>query len=267
VNPAVQGWADRLEALMAREQISCADRVAVLATTTSTQDAAHRMAAGRAGLLVVAGRQTSGRGRLGRAWVQAEDLGLPFTLVLDAAAHAPALLAMAAGLAAARAIEGLLIRDGPATGAASIGLRWPNDVVTRGDGRKLAGVLVETRDGLALVGIGVNVLHRPGDWPAPLRGRAVSLHELGSSAERIDVAERLLVQLDRLLRLPADTLIARWRERDVLSGCTRTFLHDGRQVHGRVVSIEPTHEIVVLTDSGEVAHLPALSTSMVHEPV
>jgi len=46
-------------------------------------------------------------------------------------------------------------------------------------GRKLAGVLIEVRSGIALVGVGINVLHGPDDFPPHLRSQATSISMVG----------------------------------------------------------------------------------------
>ena len=60
-------WADDLETHLSGLDLLGLDRVVVLAETASTQDAALRHAGGKPGLLCMTGRQTGGRGRLGRA--------------------------------------------------------------------------------------------------------------------------------------------------------------------------------------------------------
>jgi BirA family biotin operon repressor/biotin-[acetyl-CoA-carboxylase] ligase len=232
----------------------------VVAEAASTQDAAFDRAAGRAGLMLLAERQTAGRGRLGRAWAQGGDAGLAVTFVLDAARCSAERLSLAAGVAVVEAL------DGRAPACPAFGLRWPNDAVERGPrGRKVAGVLIEVRGGLALVGVGVNVGHAAGDFPPEVRGRAVSLRELGSHATRLDVAEGLLVAMFWALATETRLLAQEWRRRDVTTGSHRVFIHAGRRVQGIVDSIDPTAEIVVQTAPGVFERLPALTTSLAHE--
>lgn len=180
----IEHWADALEAAIAGS--SWFDRVRVLRETGSTQDAARAAAGGRPGLIVVAGRQTAGRGRQGRVWSQRGDLGVAATFVvaLEADAGASRRMSMVAGLAALGACR--------ASGAAGAGIKAPNDVVVPDAGvasghRKLAGVLVEQRDGLACVGVGINVLQGSGDFDESIRETATSLAMLGADATRIGV--------------------------------------------------------------------------------
>lgn len=145
-----------------------------LGAVSSTQDEAATLL--RAGevppFAVTARRQTSGRGRLGRAFASPEGTSLALTL-----AHRTSLdpgrrgwLPLAAGLAAVAALERVVPA---ADGEEQIGLKWPNDLHT-GDGRKLGGILVEARGRSdLLLGIGLN-LRGPvlGDDGEPVPGAA-----------------------------------------------------------------------------------------------
>ncbi len=100
----------------------------------------QRARAGRAEpVLLVAERQTAGRGRLGRAWHSvdgdaSDDLpALTFSLGLPLVPADWSGLSLAVGLAVAQALD-------PA--GHHIGLKWPNDLWVQG--RKLAGILIET---------------------------------------------------------------------------------------------------------------------------
>lgn len=251
----VTAWADAIEAAIARERVSIVSRVRVLASTRSTQDAARRERG--PGVMVLADRQTEGRGRMGRTWFQgrggeAAGKGLAATFAIDRRDHAP--LSIAAGIAACEACEtGLTGR---------LGLKWPNDVVERSTERKLAGVLIEAAGDVSLVGVGINVGHAEADWPDGLRGRATSLREMGVERSRLDVAIALLVSLDRALALAEEPLLDRWRSRDILAGTERTFALSagamgGGSVRGRVLGIDPALSIMLADGSGEVRFLAA----------
>ncbi|KAF1685992.1 biotin--[acetyl-CoA-carboxylase] ligase [Pseudoxanthomonas broegbernensis] len=104
--------------------------------------------------VLLAERQTAGRGRLGRAW--ASPLGAQVCMSVrrgfDGGLARLGGLSLVAGVAVAEALRGL--------GCAQVGLKWPNDLVA--GGRKLAGLLVEgggEHGGPvhAVVGIGINV--------------------------------------------------------------------------------------------------------------
>src|SRR3984957_6984228 len=132
-----------------------APRVDAYESVTSTMDLAHAAAeAGApAGTLIVADRQTAGRGRHGRRWTAAPGAGVWLTMI-ERPTNAAALdvLTLRLGLPAARVLDEYL--DAPAQ------LKWPNDVYANGG--KLAGILVEARwqderPAWVAIGIGVNV--------------------------------------------------------------------------------------------------------------
>jgi BirA family biotin operon repressor/biotin-[acetyl-CoA-carboxylase] ligase len=248
-------------------------RAEVLGECGSTQDVARERAS--PGLMILALSQTAGRGRLGRRWEATRGKGVAATFTLDARSHDAAHVSLVAGLAALQACAEAL---GRAKFDSGLGLRWPNDVVeTGGAMRKVAGVLVERADDLLLVGIGINVLHEPSDWSDELAGRATSIAELlldpDIEPEECDepptiteAAAMLARAFDHALQgTPADAA-ANWQRLNVLRNRTAIFEHDGRRYEGVVESIDPTAEIVLRLADGSRQRLPALSTSMVHNP-
>jgi len=127
-------------------------------------------AAARAGAadghVVLARRQTAGRGRTGRVWHSNDDGGLYLSVVLRGFDGPPgaAGLTLAAGLGVAEAARRL--------GAAEVRLKWPNDLLL-GE-RKVAGLLTEwLGDGTAVVGVGLNVGQTA--FPDGLGGTATSI--------------------------------------------------------------------------------------------
>ncbi|MCB0274559.1 MAG: biotin--[acetyl-CoA-carboxylase] ligase [Calditrichaeota bacterium] len=145
----------------------------------STNDRARELAenGAPAWTVVCADEQTAGRGRLGRHWQSLTGYGLWMSVVLrpEADRFRPGLLVLSLALAVARAIETLGGENLP------VRLKWPNDVWV--GSRKLAGILMESqfsgsRPVFLIVGIGVNMLHLPADFPDELHYPATSLKML-----------------------------------------------------------------------------------------
>ncbi len=138
-------------------------------TTDSTNRLAREWAreGAKNGAFVVAAAQTGGRGRRGRAWESAPGLGLWLSAILrpEAPEAKWPLLAYAAALSVADAIMAL-------TGKEPF-IKWPNDILI--DGRKVCGILLERDGDAVIIGIGINVMHQPDDFPQVLRGTATSL--------------------------------------------------------------------------------------------
>jgi len=243
-------WTQRLE------DAACGpfDKVVVVDMATSTQDTARRLDA-TPGTVVVARRQTAGRGRLGRVWADTGDEGIAVSFVIARPAR-PEALAIAAAVGAAVAAESLLDRG--LDGMGGVGIKWPNDVVV--DGRKLAGILIEQWGGRAVIGIGLNVTQT--SWPPRLAERAVSLAQLGAACTRLDALAALVRAVSVALPVPDDELCEQFARRDVLPDSRAVFRTGGRTITGTVIRIDPMHGLLVRTDREHV-YLPAATTTVV----
>ncbi|MGE5491658.1 MAG: biotin--[acetyl-CoA-carboxylase] ligase [Actinomycetota bacterium] len=148
------------------------------------------------GTVVVADRQTAGRGRRGRTWLSSPEGSLTFSLLWRFSGPATRLsgLSLAVGVAVAQALEEL--------GATHARLKWPNDVLLEtADGfAKLAGILVELstdrRGTGAVIGIGLNLLQPEGDLPQPAAGLA---DDLPGVPDRHRILAAMLVSLADVL--------------------------------------------------------------------
>jgi BirA family biotin operon repressor/biotin-[acetyl-CoA-carboxylase] ligase len=101
----------------------------------------------------------------------------------------------------------------------NMNIKAPNDLLV--DGKKVAGVLVETRLGgssFAVVGIGLNVLQQQSEFPTELRDRVTSLASV-TGTEEIDrqtiviaLLQSLHERYQQLLHQPAE-LDLLWQSR------------------------------------------------------
>lgn len=144
--------------------------------------------------------QKKGRGRLpGRKWEDDGAGALLFTLILKRnTVPAGIPLTQLLALALCRRLENVY--------GLSPRIKWPNDVFV--DGKKIAGILVETEGDFFLAGMGVNVLQT--DFPRELHRPAVSLVLATESSKVIlpsdplDELPGLLVEIGNLIEMPAD---------------------------------------------------------------
>lgn len=185
--------------------------VRVVDQTSSTNDELLREgeAGALSGSLLFAESQTAGRGQFRRVWSSARGLGLWFSLLLRLEINDSSIPLLSAFAAVALVNT---IRD---LGIEGAGIKAPNDVLI--DGRKVAGILVETRIGrnpFAVVGIGLNVNHTPSDFPEDLRKYATSLTLASKKTlERNEVAALLLRHLggqERLMHESREELLTAW---------------------------------------------------------
>jgi BirA family biotin operon repressor/biotin-[acetyl-CoA-carboxylase] ligase len=207
------------------------------------------------GRAVVADLQTAGRGRRGRSWVSPAGVNLTVSVGLRPRIEPPA-----AGLLGI--VSALAVRDACASLVpdADLRVKWPNDVVAA-DGRKLAGLLVETslEDGRvadAVIGAGINVNWRRVDMPADVAVRATSLLELGGAiVDRVALLARLLTALDAEVAAleHGESPVARLSAVSALDGRRVTVDLGAERLEGSAAGINEEGLLLLDTELGRVA--------------
>jgi len=253
-------WADYIEA---RHAGRLGRRVRVFQQTTSTQQVARQLverdAAAHTGEVVATDHQSAGRGRRGRRWFAPPGASLLMTAVVDPRGATADRLVLASCCALAEAVESLA--------DLRVQVRWPNDLLIDGD--KLAGILVETFNGVALIGIGVNVAVDPADLPAADGDRtlrATSLRACGVDVDRLRLLDVLLDRLDPTLHTADDASLRRfWQERSCLVQQRVTVDSEGTRLTGRVIDVDPREGLILEVERGPVVTLRAETTSLVLE--
>jgi BirA family biotin operon repressor/biotin-[acetyl-CoA-carboxylase] ligase len=140
------------------------------------------------GAVAACDEQTSGRGRLGRSWHSPPGTAILCSILLrpPAERQMPE-LSLVGGMATADAVE-------EALGLAAQ-IKWPNDVMV--NRRKVAGVLAEARNGVVVLGVGINVNQRREQLPADSRSPAASLRTIdGVERDRAPILATLLERLE-----------------------------------------------------------------------
>lgn len=226
------------------------DRVA------STQEEARTLlrAGCPGGTVVLAEEQTAGRGREGRTWESAPGLGLWFTIVHRSARARnewPA-LTVASAVALCEAIEATGLR--PRT-------RWPNDLLL--SGKKVSGLLADADEEAILIGVGLNLRHEAGDFPAALRERATSVGLEARRAgielpEREEVLSLVLASFGRRLQEFEDTgpppaLVAFWDRAIDRSRRLALKTPSGIRIEGIATGLGEIGQILVETAEGLVS--------------
>lgn len=156
----------------------------------------------RAWELVTAEAQESGRGRHTRAWASPAGTSVSMSMTVPCPPRPQdwGWLPLLAGLAVRDALTALSVQVGSGM---QVRLKWPNDVLVRGDEHrgwgKVCGILCELHpSGLAIVGIGVNVSVAPENLPVPA---ATSLHLAGLDPLAIGLEmgarERIIIAIAR----------------------------------------------------------------------
>ncbi len=234
-------------------------RLQVYPTITSTNTVLKTLAAedAPAGLVLIAGEQTAGRGRMGRSFYSPADSGLYLSLLLRprmSAVEATRLTACAA-VAVAETIEELSGRQTQ--------IKWVNDIFA--DGRKVCGILTEAsmdfESGMmhyVIIGLGVNTHVPAGDFPEELRGIAGAAFDTGSIPElrcrlAAGILDRLAVYTEKS---DAPEVFAGYKRRSLVLGKEVNILSPGRApVPAEVLDLNEDYSLRVRLPDGSTADL------------
>jgi BirA family biotin operon repressor/biotin-[acetyl-CoA-carboxylase] ligase len=223
--------------------------IEIVAETASTNaDLLQRRRSGlptAEGHWLVADRQHGGRGRQGRAWLDAPGNFMGSTLIVVRPGDPPVTtLPLACGLAVLEALVPLV----PVPG--QLQLKWPNDVLLRGG--KIAGILLEREGDTIIAGIGVNLAIAP-----LVADRQVgSLGKVRPAPDRDSFARNLATALVRELQLwraeGTTGTIARWLAAAHPRGSALSVHDDaGLRISGRFGGLEPDGALRLAMDDGD----------------
>jgi BirA family biotin operon repressor/biotin-[acetyl-CoA-carboxylase] ligase len=216
-------------------------------TGSTNADVAAAARGGAAqGLVLVAERQTAGRGRLDRRWVSPPRAGLAVSVLLRPRTNPRwyGWLPLLAGVALVETVRRL--------GEVDAVLKWPNDLLI--DGRKCAGILAEVVPDGVVLGIGLNVSLREEELPVP---EATSLRLAGSACTDRDPLLRALLRTladryDRWCAEPTDGALGEAYRLHcaTLGQRVRVALPDGTTLVGEALDIDEAGRLVVRAPDG-----------------
>jgi BirA family biotin operon repressor/biotin-[acetyl-CoA-carboxylase] ligase len=222
------------------------------------------------GLVVVAERQTAGRGRRGRVWQSPARAGIATSVLLRPGEAVPdrgwlpatptgyGWLPLLAGVALVETVARLAELEAT--------LKWPNDLLI--DDAKCAGVLAEAVPGRApdqppaiVLGIGLNVTLRADELPVNPTGLpATSLQLAGAVATDRDPLLRALLRAvadwyDRWRSAGGDAVTSGLRDAYLAACATigrevRVLLPNGDSLTGTATGVDPDGQLMVTTPTG-----------------
>jgi BirA family biotin operon repressor/biotin-[acetyl-CoA-carboxylase] ligase len=204
--------------------------------------------------LLIARSQTAGRGRAGRQWHSAPGHSLTFSLAWRFALPVHGLLGLPLAV-------GVALADSLAMFQVDARLKWPNDVMV--DGRKLAGILIESAAGRnaedgswAVIGIGINMMISKRD--AEEIGRPVAaipwLAELDQDMLMATLLNGLAKAMQQFDEEGLGGFIQRWNALHVYEGRPVCILDNGRVIHeGIGRGVDAIGRFVLDTAAGPVA--------------
>ena len=240
-------------------------------SVTSTNDVLKNLASSGApeGTVLIADRQTKGKGRRGRSFESPSGTGIYFSYLLRPAAS-PASVAHVTACTAVCVHNAILNTCGIETS-----IKWVNDLVL--DSRKICGILTEMNlesesysiDSI-IVGIGINVNGSSDIFPPEVRSVAGSIESVtGTHCDRARIASALITEMDRLAScLTSDTssyletysssCITLGKEVSVVS------VHDSGETprHGTAIAVNPDYTLKVRFTDGTVTDIQSGEVSV-----
>ena len=231
-------------------------RVSIFSEVDSTNTMLKKMAQAGSptGTIIVADRQTGGRGRLGRTFLSPGGVGVYLSALIRPNCAPTQLMHLTCAVAVAMcdAVEHAF--------GFRPGIKWTNDLVA--GNRKLGGILTELglnpQTGLvdyAILGIGINCGQTQADFDESIRSMATSVRMVtGRDSDRnLLIAEmvKALEIMDRdLMASPAD-LLERYRRDCITLGQDVSIVRGNEVRHARALDIDAEGGLIVRYDTGE----------------
>lgn len=220
-------------------------------TGSTNDDVLEFVRSGQGGefTLAVADYQETGRGRRGDRWEALPGKNLLFSFALKLGENradwprVPLITARIVGSAIESIVGGNL----------KVEAKWPNDLLV--DGRKLAGILVETTltpKPYAVIGVGINVNMRSSELPAELQGIAISLYDvLGCESSRwflLGLIMREFVGMETNKSINFAEVLEWLSERDYLLGREMRVQTGSIELNGWGAGLGPSGELLLDTE-------------------
>lgn len=200
--------------------------------------------------VVVADRQTSGRGRRRRDWWSPQG-NLHMSILLRPSVSPRQLLRLPV-------IASLAFLSAMGESGSFLTVKWPNDILL--DGRKMAGILTESRSEgekvlWAVVGFGVNMVRTGGEIPIGLKDSLAFVYELDEDLEPVELAVRIAMGMKAWSGAMKgegwSNAMEEWSRRALLN-TPYIYRDGGREIEGVPVRLDVSGGLVMETEDGEV---------------
>ena len=255
--------ADLIAPLLTTKEIG--RNMQVFSEIGSTNTAAKKLASERVanGTVIIADKQTEGRGRMGRSFESPSGTGIYMSLVLypEFGLECAPLITSAAACAVAEAIDEICGCD--------VSIKWVNDLYL--NGRKICGILTEASLGLemknldyAVIGIGVNVRSVRNVFGEELGNIATSIEdETGVKADRNVLCGAMLNKLEHYLGMvESREFLNEYRRRELLTGNTITANVGGNTLTGMAMGIDDNANLIIKLPDGKLKKLGSGEASL-----
>ncbi len=225
--------------------------IKIFETTGSTNIEAFQLASAglSEGSIILAERQESGKGRLGRIWSSPSGKNVYLSIVMRP--EIPPYIAPRLTIVTAVALSDTLIE----TGINDHRIKWPNDILS--GNKKLSGILTEMKGDtdsieFIIIGIGINVNASPDDYPPELRDNITSLKMLlDNEIDRNYFVSKLLTNFEKyynqFLEGKFSTIVSIWKDRADIINKNIKVQQFNESFTGRVIDLNEDGNLIVDT--------------------
>jgi len=207
------------------------------------------------GLVIIAGEQTAGRGRMGRAFFSPGNSGVYMSLLLKPqikpqdAIH----ITTAAAVSVCRALESM--------GIANPKIKWVNDIFI--NNRKVCGILTESSFdaqknmlNYAVLGVGVNIYQSEEGFPEEIQNIAGAVFEERKENLRNEFIATFLNEFfDFYNELSLKKHLAEYKEKSFVLGKDITIIQNETTESAKAIDIDDNCNLVVEMPDGTVKNL------------
>jgi BirA family biotin operon repressor/biotin-[acetyl-CoA-carboxylase] ligase len=224
-------------------------------TVDSTMEEARKEAqwGTPSGTLIIAGEQTSGKGRLQRTWISPGG-NLALSIVLRPNLASLPYMIMLASLSVVHSVETV-------TGIRPE-IKWPNDILIKG--KKVCGILIQNDIHKAslkstIIGIGINANIRVQSFPEIGPFATSLLEEHGKTVSLTELARQLLIEMERLYRLlsRSELIFEQWKARLVTLGQYVSITQEDRAIYGYAESVARDGSLMLRLKDGQLVKIVA----------
>ena len=192
-------------------------------------------------LLVFTDNQTNGRGRGSNKWFSFPGKSITCSFLIDSFLEDDQfnLHALLVPLLIVKAIKKIALIN--------VQIKWPNDIVY--DGKKLGGVLIETRgiNKKLNIGIGLNVNELKQDFPSELYSKATSIREIiGYPIQREPLLAIFFNELEMIIKkFERDNIIKDWMKHCAHIDKKVSFNYNGKRIVGNFKSVNKSGQAII----------------------
>lgn len=203
--------------------------------------------------MVAAGKQTRGRGRLGRDFESDNKKGVWCSFIMKPrmVPEKALLITIAAAIAVCKTLLEIC--------GIKTGIKWPNDIIA--NGKKICGILSEMSCETGAIeyiitGIGINVLQKKEEFSPEIEKTATSVFmETGREYRRSEIISALCYNMQEAYKMVKngnyETIMKNWKKYSATDGKTIRIIKNGKTIIVQAVGIDEKGRLVTINNNGE----------------